>query len=63
MAVNVPATVWRGADNSEYSNGSSSNIADSSLNQLVDSSGVFVVDTGVTQTPVPATVWAENDGV
>lgn len=56
-----PATVWSGSQQEEYSSTTANNIADSSGNTLVDASGNLVVDNGVTVTPLPTTVWSEDD--
>lgn len=64
MAVDVPVTIWQTTEGlTEFSNGGVFNIVDPSSVFLVDPSGVFIVDTGVIATLIPATEWAENDGV
>lgn len=63
MAVNVPATIWRDTDGlGEYANTGVYNIVDTTATFLTDPSGVFIVDTGVTVTTIPATVWRQDDG-
>lgn len=59
--VAPPATTWVGSQEQEYSQSTPNNIADVSGVMLVDASGVFVVDNGVTQVNLPATAWTEDD--
>jgi hypothetical protein len=59
--VAPPATTWVGSQEQEYSAGTPFNIADYSGNELVDHSGVFVVDNGVVETTLPATTWVEDE--
>jgi hypothetical protein len=64
MSVDVPQTEWRDTNGlTEYSTGGVNNIVDTVGNFLVDPSSNFIVDTGVTATPIPATVWTEDDSV
>ncbi len=64
MSVNVPATQWQPTDGlSDFDNGGVYGIDDPSGDLLVDPSGVFIVDTGVIQTYIPATEWAEDDSI
>lgn len=64
MSTNVPRTIWQPTNGlSELSNGGVYNIVDTVVNFLVDPSGVFIVDTGVINTLIPATEWAEDDSV
>lgn len=64
MSVNLPATVWQPTlGNAEYNTGGLAYIVDTTGTFLVDPSGTFIVDTGVTVTPVPATVWTEDDSL
>ena len=64
MSTNVPATVWQPTDGlSNFSSESPNDIVDTLGNNLVDPSGNQIVDTGVVQTFIPATTWAENDSL
>lgn len=64
MSVDVPVTTWQPTSgNGEYSSSTANNIVDTSDDHLIDPSGVFIVDTGVTYNPVPATLWTEDDSV
>ncbi len=56
-----PATTWVGGMQQEYTAGSPNDIADSAGNELVDGSGVFIVDNGVVETDFPTTTWSVND--
>ncbi len=61
--VNVPVTVWKPVDGyGDYTSTGVDNIVDTSGYYLVDQAGVFIVDTGLTFTGIPATVWSSNDG-
>lgn len=57
----APTTVWYAPDGAEPSTYTASNLADSTANTLVDASGVSLIDAGVLLTPVPATVWSQDD--
>ncbi len=59
--VAPPATTWVGGQDQEYSTGTPNNIADSAGVELVDGSGVFIVDNGVVETDLPATTWVTDD--
>lgn len=62
MSTDVPVSIWQdNAGNTEFSNIGVDSIVDPSGTFLVDPSGVFIVDTGVLRTPIPATIWAEDD--
>lgn len=63
MSTNVPATIWQGGDGTEYANTGVNNIADTAGELFVDTVGIEVVDTGVTVTPVPASIWSEDDSI
>ena len=64
MATNVPVTIWRDTNGlTEYSSEGANDIADPLGNHLVDVLNNQIVDTGVTATPLPATVWTENDAL
>lgn len=64
MSVNAPATIWQDTQGlTEFSNTSPFNIVDSLGVFLVDPSAVFIVDTGVIATGIPATVWTEDDSI
>ncbi len=59
--VAPPATTWVGGQDQEYTATTPFEIADSSSDLLVDSSGVFIVDNGVTVYPLPSTTWVEDE--
>lgn len=69
MSTNVPLTVWSPSDgNGEYTVGASSFLVDpvTPTSFIVDPAGtlaspIFEVDTGVTLTTIPQTVWQERD--
>lgn len=64
MSINVPATIWQPTQgNSEFSGTDADYIVDIAGLYLVDPSGVFIVDTGVIETPIPATIWTEDDSL
>lgn len=64
MATNVPQTVWQPTDgNSDFLGGGVYNIDDASGVFLDDPDGVFIVDTGVLENLIPATVWTEDDSL
>jgi hypothetical protein len=64
MATDVPVTIWQPTDGlSEFSSYTPADIVDPSGNNLVDPSGNQIVDTGVLQTPIPTTVWEEDDSI
>lgn len=64
MSTNVPVSVWQPTSgNGEYSLTGVSNIDDSSGNLLVDPSAVQIVDTGVSFTQIPTSIWTENNGL
>lgn len=58
---NAPSTIWSG-QNGEYSTAGVNTIADASSKLLADASGNTIVDSGVTFTQTPATVWTQSDG-
>lgn len=59
-----PDTQWRPQDGlSEFSNTGVNNIVDNLGVFLVDPSGVFIVDTGVSETLIPGTEWTEDDSL
>lgn len=62
--MSTPVTIWQDtAGLIEFSNRGIYNIVDPSGTFLVDPSTVFIVDTGVLATPIPATVWSEDDSI
>lgn len=64
MSTGVPATVWQPTDGlSDFSSQGANDIVDTLGNHLVDPSGSQIVDTGVIQTFIPSTVWAEDDSL
>lgn len=64
MAVNVPQTVWQDTQGiTDFSNTGINNIVDTLEVFLVDPSGIFIVDTGVTAISIPATIWSEDDSI
>lgn len=57
-----PVSIWQPTTgNGEYSLTGVNNIDDASGNLLVDPSSVQIVDTGVTFTQIPSSIWTEND--
>lgn len=64
MSVNVPQTIYAPADgHGRYSTTTASNIVDTVGVFLVDTVGTFIIDTGNLFAQIPATVWAEDNGV
>lgn len=64
MSVDAPQTQWRDPSGLvTFTNEDPNNIVDTADNYLVDPSGNFIVDTGVVETLIPATVWEEDDSV
>lgn len=64
MSVDLPVTEWQ--DNSgliEFGSSGVNDIVDTLDNNLADPSGNLIVDTGVTATLIPSTVWEEVDNV
>lgn len=62
MAENVPVTIYRDTSGlTEYNNIGTNYIVDTLDNNVADPSGNLIVDTGVVATPIPATVWEEDD--
>lgn len=62
MSTNVPVTVWRNTDGlGEFTGADVQEIVDINDVNLVDIDGVYVVDTGVIFTQIPATIWEEDD--
>ncbi len=57
--ASVPATVWR--NDGEYSPTSAADVVDSVGVFLADTDGNLVVDTALTATPLPSTVWSKNE--
>ena len=64
MATNVPITIWQPTNgNGEMSSQTALNITSISGNNLITISGnTLVTGTGVF-TPIPVTIWSENDGL
>lgn len=64
MAVNVPVSVWRDQSGLyEYSSEGPNDIVDTVDDNLVDTDGNQIVDTGVLATLIPASEWIEDDEV
>ncbi len=64
MSTDVPVSIWQPTQgNTEFDNTGVYYIVDTTGTFLVDPSGTFVVDTGVTATPIPATVWIGDDSI
>ncbi len=64
MSVNVPATIWHDQSGLvEYGSDGPNDIVDTADEHLVDTAGIQIVDTGVTATLIPATVWQEDDSL
>jgi hypothetical protein len=60
----VPVSIWQPTcTEDEFTDGDVYDIADSSGDLLVDTTGDSIVDTGVVQTPLAATDWAEDDSI
>ena len=62
--TNVATTVWvpNNSQQGEYSVGTAVNLADPVGVSILDPSSVSIVDTGVTYTQMPNTVWATSEG-
>jgi hypothetical protein len=58
-----PVTIYTPQAEGEMSNPGVSSIIDTTSNFIVDTSGNFIVDTGSLFTPIPATIYVENDSV
>lgn len=59
-----PVTIWAPTNGlSEFNGGDQFYIDDPSDFYLVDTTGAYITDTGVTQTLIPATVWTEDNSV
>lgn len=64
MSENVPVTTWQPTSgNGEFSLSGINYIVDNLNNNLADPTGNLIVDTGVTFTQIPTTIWSENDDV
>jgi len=64
MSVDTPQTVWRDTNGlTEYGSDGPNYVIDTTDFYLVDPSGFYITDTGVTATLIPGTVWSEDDSV
>lgn len=60
----TPVTIWKNPNGlGEYSGTSPVDIIDTTGAFLVDTSSNNVIDTGVTFTNIPATVWTQDDSL
>lgn len=61
--ANEPQTTWLPAiGNGEYNNTGIETIADASGKTLADAASNLLVDSGVTFSQIPATVWTDSEG-
>lgn len=59
-----PQTVWQSTDGlSDFTSGDASYIVDTTGTFLVDPSLTYIVDTGVLNSRIPATVWITDDSI
>lgn len=64
MATNVPVTTWQDTQGVyEFTGEGVDYIADTTGALLVDPSLTYIVDTGVSATLIPDTVWREDDSI
>lgn len=64
MSVNVPVSIWRTTDgNTDNVYTGITFVVDENADNLVDPSGIYIIDTGILMPSVPVSVWEENDGV
>lgn len=63
MNPNVPVTIYRPQREGEMSSPGISDITDTTGVDITDTTKADITDTGTLLTPIPATVYVENDGV
>lgn len=63
MAVDVPVTIYRPGAKGEMTNPGVSEITDTTGVHITDTVGNRLTDTGTLFTPIPATIYTENDSI